>query len=241
VKLQKRHSRFPTSLGKISYQINALLYWPKLTLAGLSFIDDSHWQSQHDLSVELYATSAVALYSCTNGNQILLEERMNAVFNHATSLEEEFRTRYNWINLLAMTSMQHAIDECHKLLTRLGEPIDSSIHDPSFVSSELARVKDAFLAQGNHFAASRMRDGNEVKAMKVMTSLAVYYHYQRSVVGGIVCARMVQLTMRYGYCDGVCWDLTVVSKLSHNMHSHSLSHTLLRKCFRPSICCILSC
>lgn len=186
----------------------------KYSEAGLSFIDERHWQTHRGLSLELCATSAAALHSCANGNQSLLKERMNAVFNHAISLEEEFRTRYLWMNLLATSFLQRAIDECHNLLERLGEPIDSSDSDPTFVYSELARVNDAFSACGTNFAASRMSDANKIKAMKIMTLLAVFYHYQRSVVGGIVSARMVELTMRFGYCDGTCRHCIVVTKFS---------------------------
>lgn len=186
----------------------------KYSEAGLSFIDERHWQTHRVLLVELCATSVAALHSCTNGNQSLLKERMNAVFKHAISLEEEFRTRCLWIHLLAFTSLERAIVECHNLLARLGEPIDSSITDPTFVNSELARVKDAFSACGKNFAASRMSDANKIKAMKIMTSLTSFYHYQRSVVGGIVSARMVELTMRFGYCEGTCRHCIVLTKFS---------------------------
>ena len=139
--------------------------------AGLSFLDESHWESEHELSMALYNNSVAALYACTGSDRDLLQQRIDSVFKHALSLEEEFETRCTWIHLLSYTfQAQAAIDECHVVLNRLGEPIESESENPIFVASELKRVQVAFVADENHaFLSKRMNDPNKMKAMKVMS------------------------------------------------------------------------
>lgn len=170
---------------------------------GLSFLDENHWESQHDLSLQLHATSVCALYSCRQSNQETLQERISYVFAHAKTLEEEFKTRCIWIEFLSTSSLQKAIDECHTLLNRLGHPLDISKDSISHVCCEVERVQNEFLASENHRSMpARMLDPNKTKAMKVLSFLTTFYHYQRSIIGGIACARMVELSMQFGPCEG---------------------------------------
>lgn len=125
------------------------------------------------------------------------------VFKHAKDVEEEFKTRYIYIQLLGETSLQAAIDECHKLLSRLGEPINSSCYDKIEVRSELERVKEAVFADGYHISMmNKMEDSKKIRAMQVMRVLSGYYHYKRSFVIGLVSAKMVELSMNFGYSEG---------------------------------------
>ena len=99
--------------------------------------------------------------------------------------------------------MQAAIDECHKLLSRLGEPINSSCYDKIEVRSELERVKEAVFADGYHISMmNKMEDSKKIRAMQVMRVLSGYYHYKRSFVIGLVSAKMVELSMNFGYSEG---------------------------------------
>lgn len=170
---------------------------------GLLFLEENSWESQHDLTLQLHASSVCALYSNKKSDQEHLQERIASVFMHAKNLEEEFKTRLIWIELLSTSSMQKAVDECHKLLKRLGDPLDITKSEFSHVCYEIERVKKDFLAKETHrLMPARMNDSNRTKAMKVLSFLAVFYHYQRSIIGGIVIARMVELSIRFGPCEG---------------------------------------
>ncbi|KAL3802092.1 hypothetical protein HJC23_010848, partial [Cyclotella cryptica] len=184
----------------------------KYSESGLSLLGIGHWETHHDLSLGLYQTSVVALYSCNYGNQELLRERINAVCQHAACLDEEFKTRYVWISLLSTSSFQDAINECHTLLERLGEPIDTSVEDPTHLCSELVKVKEAFLEKKQDFSMiTRMVDPNKLKAMKIMSSLLVFYHHQRSSIGVLVSSRMVEMSMKFGYCEDSLFGLSSIA------------------------------
>lgn len=168
----------------------------RYTESALSLLDDSHWCSHHDLMLSIHQTSVAALYSDTNSNQVVLRERIDLVLKNAVNLDEEFRTRLVWIERVSSSSLQDAIKECHILLERLGEPIDSCDINMSDAHSELIRVQRSI--EKKHRLSAQMTETNKIKAMKVMFSLFRFYHTQRSFTSTIVCLRMVELSIKFG-------------------------------------------
>lgn len=62
-------------------------------------------------------------------------------------------------------------------------------------------MKQLFLEHKDQFLTmTSMIDTNKLKAMKIMSSLALFYHYKRSL-GGLVCLRMVELSVLHGHCE----------------------------------------
>lgn len=215
----------------------------KYSNSSLAFLNSNHWESHHSLMLSIHQLSVITLYSSANGNQDLLMQRINAVFQHASNLEEEFQTRLVWIKLLSVVSLQMAIKECHILLKRLGEPIDSSDVDFSDVRSELIRVKES-IPEANHNLSSQMTDPNTIMAMKVMTSLLNFYHHQRSYKIIAIGFKMVEIWLQFGCCEesyfalagfgsyhisilgdidkGIAWSrmtLALISKSSDNVNT----------------------
>ena len=113
----------------------------KYTESALSFLDECHWLSHRDLMLSIHQTSVAALYSNTKSNQDRLRKRIDLVFKHAVTLDEEFRTRLVWIKWMSSSSLQDAINECHILLERLEEPIDPCDVSIPHVCSEVSRVQ----------------------------------------------------------------------------------------------------
>lgn len=219
----------------------------RYTESATSFLDDSHWNTNHYLMLSIYTTSVLALYSFTNGDQDVLKNRIAKVFQHASSLDEEFRTRCVWIQVLAATSISRAIDECQLVLGRLGERINLSDISPSSANAELLRVKGAFLGEKRDITSlAQMVDPNKLKAMKVMSMLSVFYHIQRNYMNVITVTRMVELSMSFGACQespfafasfsamlagnlrdidgGCCWARMALTLMSKSRHS---ANTLL--------------
>lgn len=171
----------------------------KYTESGLAFLHFNHWESHHNLILSLYETSVVALYSNTDINEELLRERIKTVFHYAANIDEEFKTRLIWIKLLSVKSLQHAIDETHKLLERLGEAINPSEISRSYACAELLRVKSSL--EKNHQLATIMTEPRKIKVMQVMSYLFHWYHHQRNDMGCITCIKMTEISSRYG-CTG---------------------------------------
>ena len=169
----------------------------KYSESSLAFLSPSHWKSHRDLMLSIVRTSVDALYACSNSNQDLLIERIQIVFERASTIDEEFRTRLVWIKLISVTSLPDAINECHILLERLGESIDSDDVSRDQACSELLRVKESLLGD-NHQLSTSMTNQTKVKAMKVMLTLHHFYHYQRNYKLVQVCVRMVEMSLMNG-------------------------------------------
>ena len=174
----------------------------RYTESAISFLGDSQWKTHRCLMLSVFQTSVAALYSCSGGDQVVLNDRINVVLDHASSLDEEFGTRVVWIKLLSVTSTQTAIDECHKLLERLGDPIDTSDVSLSSGGAEIIQVRELFLKEVRDITTMpQMMDGNKLKAMKILAHLSHYYHMERSFKNVISVTRMVEMSVTYGRCD----------------------------------------
>eukprot|EP00804_Cyclotella_cryptica_P007759 CCRYP_001367-RB/>CCRYP_001367-RB protein AED:0.13 eAED:0.13 QI:72/1/0.83/1/0.6/0.5/6/0/1635 len=174
----------------------------KYSESGLSFLDVGHWETHHKLMLSIHETSIIARYRHFDGNHDVIKDRIHAVFQRAKSVDEEFKTRQVWIMLLGIASPLKATLESHALLERLGEPIDLSKYSSSHLCSELVRANVFFLEKRQQFSMmSPMADLNKRNAMKIMSSLMIYYHQRFSNIVGLVSARMVDMTIKYGYCE----------------------------------------
>lgn len=171
----------------------------KYTKSGLAFLHFSHWESHHNLMLSLCETSIIALYSNADINEELLRERIKTVFRYAANIDEEFKTRLIWIKLLSVKSLQHAIDESHKLLERLGEAISPSEISRPYACAELLRVKHSL--EKKHKLATIMTEPSKIKAIQVMGYLFHWYHHQRNDMGCITCIKITEISSRYG-CTG---------------------------------------
>ena len=183
----------------------------KYTESALSFLDDSYWLSHRDLMLNIHQTSVAALYSNKNSNQDLLKERIDLVFRYARNLDEEFRTRLVWIEWMSSSSLKGAINECHVLLERLGEPIDPSSMSINYAHSELVRIRETFFER-NEQLSGQIVDPNRAKAMKVMMHLSNFYFKQKSfMMLVIVCTRMVELSSKYGCSEYSTFALALLA------------------------------
>ena len=184
--------------------------------SAISFLDDGYWKTHRKLMLSIYQTSVAALYSSSGSDQVVLNEWINVVLNHASSLDEEFETRFVWIKLLSVSSMQTAINECHNLLERLGEPLDSSDISSSFAAAEIVRVKNSFVKKVARDITTipQMTEGSKLKAMKVLSHLSLFYHFQRSLKNIITVTRMVEMSLNHGCCDESPFAITAFSAVT---------------------------
>eukprot|EP00956_Cyclotella_meneghiniana_P013736 scaffold20064_cov91-Cyclotella_meneghiniana.AAC.1 len=192
----------------------------RYTESAISFLGDNGWTSHRSLMLSIYQTSVVALYSCSGSDRVLLNDRINVVLNHSSSLDEEFESRFVRVKLLSVTSIQTAIDECLKLLERLGEPIDSSHINPSSIGAEINRVRQLFLKEVRDITSlPQMTEGSKLKAMKILSRMSHYYHLQRSFKNAVVVIRMVEMSMTHGCCDESTFAFACLSAIvAYNLH-----------------------
>jgi ATP-dependent RNA helicase DDX31/DBP7 len=198
---------------------------------GISYLSDTCWESQYDLSLGLYETAVVSHFSNLTGDSCM--RRINAVFEHAKDTDK-FKTHCVWIKMLAVTDLSRAIDESLLALMRLGEPLDLSNIDYNEVRDELVKRKEQFSGERrkSFLSTTRLVDCNKVRAMKIMSSLIMYFHQTKPINVAFVSCRMLEMSMNYGHCEdsvhaAVAFAMALVAELGDISEGSAWGHTAI--------------
>ena len=102
-----------------------------------------------------------------------------------------------------MTDLSRAIEESLNALERLGEPLNLENIDSNIVRGELMKRKEQFSGERKKkfLSSNRLSDCNKVRAMKIMSSLILYYHLQKSFLHSYISCQMIEMSMDYGHCE----------------------------------------
>lgn len=111
---------------------------------GISFLSETCWEIQYDLSLQLYDTAILSHFSINHHNRSQLMTWVNTIFERANDFIIEFNTNCTWTQLLATTNLPLAIEECLAALQLLGEPLDMSNIDYITACKELLNHKVRF-------------------------------------------------------------------------------------------------
>jgi len=125
-------------------------------------------------------------------------ERINTIFQRAKDFSDKFNTHRVWTQVLSMTQLPVAIEQCMVALEQLGEPLDLSNIDYIKAREELLNHKACF--SGESLISKPLTDSKKEKVMMIMSSLILYYHLSKSFLGAVVSCRMIEMSMKFGYC-----------------------------------------
>ena len=167
---------------------------------GISFLSDTCWETQYDLSLRLYETAVLSHFSNQAGERSQLMKRIYSVFEHVRDFSDKFTTHSVWIQVLSKTDVSRAIEESINSLERLGEPLNLSLIDYKTLREELLKRKKQFSGD-MLLAANPLVDLNKVRAMKIMSSIIRYYDQKDSFLGAFVSCRMLEISIKYGHCN----------------------------------------
>lgn len=170
---------------------------------GISFLGDDHWESQYNISLSLYETSISAQYSCPEGCHNVLVERIEALLQNAKQFDDKFNTTLVYLKVLSTTDLQQAINEGHRALDCLGEPIFPSEVNYDFVRTALLKQRELFRGDKKRefLSLTPMKHPNKAKAMKIMELLLLYYYKRKSIQSAYFPCRMVELSSEFGFCE----------------------------------------
>ena len=172
--------------------------------AGIALLSKTCWEDQYELTLQLYDCAVLSRFSSHAGRgrgRIL--RWIDAVAQHARCFNDRFSTHGVWIKLLSMADMEKAIEESLKVLGQLGAPLDLRDVDTDRVQEELTAMKERFRGERKKkfLEGPRLSDHNHRRAMKVMSSLIVYYHMQGSLITSYVRCAMIKMSMNHGHCN----------------------------------------
>ncbi|KAL7430231.1 hypothetical protein ACHAXH_004516 [Discostella pseudostelligera] len=168
---------------------------------GIALLRDTCWRTQYDLSLQLHEIAVLSHFSNRTGDQTQLMKRINTVFEHARNFSDKFNTHRIWTRLLSLSNFPRAIEESLRALEQLGDPLNLSYIDNIRVRKELEKQKERFSGDSETMLAQLLEDQNKKNAMKIMTSLMLYYSSRKSCLGAFISCRMIEITVKYGYCE----------------------------------------
>lgn len=167
---------------------------------GISLLSETCWETQYDLSLKLHEIAVLAHFSNRTGNQEQLMNRIDTVFERAHNFSDKFNTHRIWTRLLSLTNLPRATEESLRALEQLGDPLDLQTSYIK-VCEELMKQKERFSGCSERLLAQSLEDQNKKNAMKIMSSLILYYAQSKSFLGAFISCRMIEITMEYGYCE----------------------------------------
>mmetsp|Transcript_11470 Transcript_11470/g.24449 ORF Transcript_11470/g.24449 Transcript_11470/m.24449 type:complete len:1640 (+) Transcript_11470:109-5028(+) len=175
----------------------------KYAESGISFLSHQCWETQYEVAIRLYETAVLAHFSSNKGNRDKIMQRITPVFDHSKNFSDQFKTHCVWIKMLSMTDLSRAIKESLNALERLGEPLNLEDIDLNLSCAELMKMKEQLSGERKNIILSpkRLTDRTKMRAMKIMTSLILYYHQAKSPLGSCVACKMIEITVNYGHCE----------------------------------------
>jgi predicted ATPase len=169
---------------------------------GIALLSNTCWETQYDLSLRLHEIAILSHFSNQHScDRVLLMTRISTVFEQAHNFSDKFKTHRIWTRLLSLSNFSEAIEESLRALEELGESFDLACIDNSKVCEELEKQKERFSGESESLLARSLKDPCKKNAMKIMSSLILYYTQSKSYLGAFVSCRMIEITMKHGYCE----------------------------------------
>ena len=200
--------------------------------SGISFLGETLWRDEYDLSLRLYESSALAYYS--QGNHKKVASQVNKVLDNAKNFEDKFKSYCLFINVIAIGSVEKAIAKLYEHLQYHGEKINPNMISPPMVLSECISVRS--LLSGNQkeifLHLTRMTNQAKLRTMKLLSMLVMYSNQQKSLMRGYLACRMIRISVEYGHCEDTGYALAafaaaLVNQLNDTEEGYALAKTTL--------------
>mmetsp|Transcript_45488 Transcript_45488/g.95504 ORF Transcript_45488/g.95504 Transcript_45488/m.95504 type:complete len:1040 (-) Transcript_45488:73-3192(-) len=139
--------------------------------SGIKFLGDNSWDTEYDLSLALYKNSAAVKLPL--GKTVLMEERLNEVFDNARVFEDKLDSMSVLIQFLTTCGKaDKALEHSVSVLQYLGEPL--SLSDSFDLKRELLESCNFAqqLSSMSFEMMPKMKDPMKIKAMVSLSSLA---------------------------------------------------------------------
>ena len=197
--------------------------------SGISFLEETLWRGEYDLTLRLFESSALAYYS--QGNYKKVASQVNQVLDNAKNFEDKFKSYCLFINVIAIGSVEKAIAKLYEHLQYLGERIDPNMISPPMVLSECIAVRSQLSGNQKEILLhlTRMTNQAKLRTMKLMSMLVMYSNQQKSLMGGYLACRMIRISIEYGHCEETLFALASFSSaLVNRLNDAEEGYTLTK-------------
>lgn len=168
---------------------------------GIKLLNADNWGRQYSLSLNLYEMSAKL--SFMSGDIGTMSTSIDTILSHATSFNDSLNASAMLVKLLSSRSQyKEAIINCLGILSHLGEDFPPSA-DKTVVLNELSTIYPLLtnISKEQFTALEPMTDVTKLHAMKFLSMLCRASLVSAPIFMPLVCVRMINLTMKHGFCD----------------------------------------
>eukprot|EP00550_Attheya_septentrionalis_P003231 CAMPEP_0198286414 /NCGR_PEP_ID=MMETSP1449-20131203/5507_1 /TAXON_ID=420275 /ORGANISM="Attheya septentrionalis, Strain CCMP2084" /LENGTH=1264 /DNA_ID=CAMNT_0043984147 /DNA_START=149 /DNA_END=3943 /DNA_ORIENTATION=- len=162
---------------------------------------DHHWESEYNLSLELFTSLVECLY-CT-GQLDQIEELVKEIFQNAYSFPDKQRAHLCLSKCLTgLGRLDEAIDVAFNGLAQVGEKFPRSVTTKAVVI-DLLRTKFVLAGKSDKDLGSLPPMKNEEKliAMKIMSDIGPTLFFSRPEYVPLLVFRLVRLSLKFGSCN----------------------------------------
>ena len=209
---------------------------------GKSFLNESHWESDYSLVLQLTDAACLACFISTSFDKA--STFVNEVLVHAKCLEDKLNAYSVHIKSSISIGLEHDVMDLVLIVLReLGQNFDTNPSNSSLsalAKNELISTRQLLEKTGNTrlLELHRMTDPKVLSAMNLMGDVAkAMYRSQPSLMALLAC-RMITLSIYHGTCASTCIGIILYAvaqmqdmdadKIEHCYHWGKFAMTLFR-------------
>ena len=168
--------------------------------AGKKFIDDTKWQSDYDLCLELFTSSAETDLVISQHESMY--KTLDIVIKNARSFEDRLRPYYTLsLQLGSKGKINESISFCLKILDQLGESFPILIDDGILMNDlRTTRILLDEYSEDSLLRIGKMTDERKIAAMQFLYANIFTIYVSRPDLLMLFALRMVRLSLSYGLC-----------------------------------------
>ena len=166
----------------------------------LGHLDESDWESNYSLCLEIYTTLSETEY--VTGKYEEMTMVLNEIFARARSFDDKLRAYYTLTSATgAQNDMKTAIRTGMEVLEQLEEPIEKEV-DMATVMKEVMSAKNLIAGKNEEFFIKHyeLTDRRKRYAMKFLNLIVVFVSAHEGMKLPLLACQMIHLTYKFGLC-----------------------------------------
>ena len=192
-------------------------------LQGILLLDEDHWQTDYELTLALYSTSAEAHNICGVFDQV--ETCANIVFAQGHCFEDKLPA---YFSLVQVTGTQGRLLDATKLGLEVLQKLELTLPLNPSVDTAIAFINQTRVLleeiPTDSFVGRMMQDPKALSTMKMLQLLSRYTFMARQELMALIMCSMVQMTVEHGICNESITALSYYGYIVCNTGQLSLGH-----------------
>ncbi|KAL7539509.1 hypothetical protein ACHAXR_009352 [Thalassiosira sp. AJA248-18] len=177
---------------------------------GMSFLPETRWDTQYELSLRLYDSSCLACY--INARYDKMTQFLQEILENAESFDDKLNGFFVLVQSLASSGkIKESIEKVFYIVDELGESFpDESEVTPAAIQDALMSTKNELegYSKEDLICAPRLKDKRLHWVVKLLAYVTPYLYIAKPTHLSLVASRIVNISSKHGFCSesafGIC-------------------------------------